>query len=44
MLTITFALVMGAFILTLASAAGRCPVWVPVILLCIAEMLPLLPK
>lgn len=37
-------LVAGAFVLTLVSAAGKCPVWVPVLLLCIVHLLALLPR
>jgi len=39
MLTVMLILVIGAFICTIMSAAGKCPLWVPVILLCIAVAL-----
>lgn len=41
--SITFCLYAAAFVLTLGSAAGKCPAWVPVLLVCIAELLAFLP-
>jgi hypothetical protein len=45
MLTVLIILVIAAFIVTIASAAapGKCPVWVAVLLLCIVELLRVLP-
>lgn len=43
MLTVTFVLVAAAFICTIWSAAGKCPVWVPVLLLVLVEALRLVP-
>ena len=36
-------LVVAAFIAALVSAAGKCPLWVSVILLCVVELLRILP-
>ena len=44
MLTVTFFLVAGAFILTLMSAAGKTPLWVPVLLLTLVHLFSLLPQ
>jgi len=44
MLTVTFFLAAGAFLLTLVSATGKCPVWVPVLLLTLVELLALMPR
>lgn len=43
MLTVTFILVIGALIAAIASAMNKCPLWVAVILLCIAHALTVLP-
>lgn len=43
MLTVTFVLVIGALIAAIASAMNKCPLWVAVILLCIAHALTVLP-
>jgi hypothetical protein len=32
-------LLLGAFVLTLVSAAGKCPLWVPVLLVILALLL-----
>ena len=37
-------LVVAAFICAIASALGKCPAWVPVILICVALLLTVLPK
>ena len=42
-LTVISILILGAFILTLVSAAGKCPLWVPVLLVVIVEALRILP-
>ena len=43
MLTLTLLLLLAAFVLTLVSAAGKCALWVPVLLLCLAALLRHLP-
>jgi len=43
MLTVFLLLAIAAFICTVASALGKCPVWIPVLLLCIIELLRALP-
>ena len=44
MLTITIALIVAAFICTIASAINKCPLWVPVLLVIIVEALQHIPK
>lgn len=44
MLTVTLVLVLGAFIAAIASAIGKAPLWVAVILLCLVELLRVLPR
>lgn len=43
MLTITFTLALIAFFLTIASATGRCPLWIPVLLVTIIMLVPSIP-
>jgi hypothetical protein len=43
MLTVTMILLLAAFVCTIASAMSKCPVWVPVLLLCVLELVRLLP-
>jgi len=43
MLTVFVILVIAAFIVTIASAAGKVPLWIAVILLCLIELLRVLP-
>jgi len=43
MLTVTLILVLGALIAAIASAMGKCPLWVSVILLCIVVAIQVLP-
>jgi hypothetical protein len=43
MLTVMVILVLGAFIAAVVSAMGKCPLWVSVILLCIVELVRILP-
>jgi hypothetical protein len=43
MLTVLFVVVIAAFACTIASALNKCPVWVPVLLLCVAALLQILP-
>jgi hypothetical protein len=38
-MTIALLLALCAFILTLVSALGKCPLWIPVLLLCILALL-----
>lgn len=42
-LTVLFVLIVAAFLTALAAAAGKCPLWVSVILLCIVELVRVLP-
>lgn len=44
MLTVTAFLVLAASICAIASAAGKCPLWVSVILLCLVHLLAVLPR
>ena len=43
MLTVMFILVATAFVCTIVAAMGKCPVWVAVLMLCIIELVKLLP-
>ena len=43
MLSVLLFLFAAAFISTIASAIGKCPLWVPVLLLSIAGLLQVLP-
>ena len=43
MLTVTLILVLGALVAAIVSAMGKCPLWVAVILLCIAHAITVLP-
>lgn len=43
LLTVIGILVITAFICAIVSALGKCPVWVPVILLCVVELLRIAP-
>lgn len=44
MLTVTLLLVLAAFICTVASAIGKCPLWVAVLLLCVVHLFAVLPR
>ena len=44
MLTISALIVLGAFVTAIAEAMGKCPGWVPVILLCLFAALMVFPK
>ena len=44
MLTITGLLVLAAFVCTIASAIGRAPLWVAVLLLVLVHLLGILPR
>lgn len=43
MLTVLFVVVAAAFVTAIASAVNKCPLWVSVILLCVAELIHILP-
>jgi hypothetical protein len=42
-MTVILFLVIAAFICAIVSALGRCPLWVSVILLCIVELMRVIP-
>jgi hypothetical protein len=42
-ITITLLLLLSAFIATIVHALGKCPLWIPVLLLVIAMLLGSLP-
>jgi hypothetical protein len=44
MLSVTVLLVLAAFVLAIASAVGRAPLWASVTLLCLIELLRVLPR
>ena len=43
MMTVIGFIVVAAFIAAVVSAIGKCPLWVSVILLCIVELIRILP-
>lgn len=43
MMTVLLILVLAAFGCTIAAAVGECPLWVGVVLICVIEMLRVLP-
>ncbi len=43
MLTVVGFLIVAAFGLTIASAIGKCPLWIPVLLLTLIALLQILP-
>ena len=43
MLTVIGFLVIAAFIAVIVSALGKCPLWVGVLLLCVVELIRILP-
>lgn len=43
MLTVMFVLIAAAFVCAILSAIGKCPIWVPVILLCIVALFQVMP-
>ena len=43
MLTVIGLLVLAAFIVTIAAAMSKAPLWVSVLLLCLVELLRILP-
>jgi hypothetical protein len=43
LMTVIGLLVLAAFICAIVSAMGKCPLWVSVMLLCLVELLRILP-
>jgi hypothetical protein len=43
-LTVTVLLALTAFVTTIVSAIGKCPLWVPVLVLCVLHLLMALPR
>lgn len=43
MITVTVLLVLVAFLCAVASAAGKCPLWISVLLLIVLELLRVIP-
>jgi len=43
MMTVMVFLVVAAFVSTVVSALGKCPLWISVVFLCIIELLRVLP-
>lgn len=43
-MSVTFFLVLAAFICTIANAIGKCPAWVPIMLLVLIHLLTALPR
>jgi hypothetical protein len=43
MITVFLLLAVAAFVCTIVSALGKCPLWVAVLLLCVIELLRALP-
>lgn len=43
LLTVIGFLVVAAFICTIVNALGKCPAWVPLLLLCVVELVRILP-
>ena len=43
MMTVTFLLVLAAFVVTIASAMGKAPLWVAVLLLVVVHLLSVVP-
>ena len=44
MMSVTLLLVGAAFICAIANALGKCPAWVPIVLLCVVHLLSVLPR
>jgi hypothetical protein len=42
--TVSLILVVLALLLTIGAGVGRVPLWVPVLLLCVAELVSALPR
>ena len=43
MLTVMLLLALSAFVCTIVSTLGKCPLWIPVVILCVAELLRSVP-
>jgi hypothetical protein len=43
MLTVIGFLAIAAFVAAIVSAIGKCPLWIAVVLLCVVELLRILP-
>ena len=43
-ITVTIILVIIALITAIANAMGKCPVWIPITLVCIVLLLQVLPR
>ena len=43
-MTVTLLLVLAAFVCTIGNGLGKCPAWVPLVLLCVVHLLALLPR
>jgi hypothetical protein len=44
MLTVSLLVILAAFVCAVAAAMGKCPLWVAVILVCLVQLLSVLPK
>jgi hypothetical protein len=44
MLTVTVIFLLAAITTAIVAAIGKCPLWVPVILLCVVEALQVFPR
>lgn len=44
MLSVTVLLLLAAFVVTVVAAMGKCPLWIAVLLLCVTELLGVLPR
>jgi len=44
MLNVSVLLLLSAFVTAIASAIGKCPLWISVILLCLWGLLTVLPR
>lgn len=44
MLTVTLLLVLAAFCCTVASALGKCPLWIAVLFAVVVQLLQVLPR
>lgn len=44
MLSVTFLFILAAFVTTIANAIGKCPIWVPMLLVVLVLLLGVLPK
>jgi hypothetical protein len=44
MLSVTLLFVLAAFIATVASALGRCPLWIAVLFVVVVQLLQVLPR